>query len=111
MIFSDLPSPAEASDESANGYQSFAQAGNRFPLSGSCLERRIGLADLAADAGEAFLGGLVLVVDIERLGVGASGLIFLSQSFIGQSAAGPGSQIRGLELHRLIQILGGRFGI
>src|SRR5947208_16531099 len=60
------------------------------------LELRIGLADLAADTSEAFFGGLVLVVDIEGLGVRAGGLVFLSQPFIGQTTAGPGSQIRGL---------------
>jgi hypothetical protein len=33
MIFSDLPSPAEASNEEAAVYEGFAQAGNRYPLS------------------------------------------------------------------------------
>jgi len=32
MIFSDLASPAEASDEVQMVAKSFAQAGNRFPL-------------------------------------------------------------------------------
>ncbi|MGA8695532.1 MAG: hypothetical protein WB689_17170 [Xanthobacteraceae bacterium] len=32
MIFSDLASPAEASNETAIGCGSFAQAGNRQPL-------------------------------------------------------------------------------
>jgi hypothetical protein len=32
MIFSDLPSPAEASNEDTSGWRGFAQAGNRFPL-------------------------------------------------------------------------------
>jgi hypothetical protein len=31
MIFSDLPSPAEASNESTNLCEGFAQSGNRFP--------------------------------------------------------------------------------
>jgi hypothetical protein len=31
MIFSDLPSPAEASSGPKSGYQGFAQAGNRHP--------------------------------------------------------------------------------
>jgi uncharacterized FlgJ-related protein len=37
MIFSDLTSPAEASNESANGCSGFAQAGNRLPLFGIML--------------------------------------------------------------------------
>jgi hypothetical protein len=32
MIFSDLASPAEASDETTSGYRGFAQAENRYPL-------------------------------------------------------------------------------
>jgi hypothetical protein len=32
MIFSDLPSPAEASNPDGEPRQGFAQAGNRFPL-------------------------------------------------------------------------------
>jgi len=32
MIFSDLPSPAEASCEQISGWQSFAQAENPSPL-------------------------------------------------------------------------------
>jgi hypothetical protein len=31
MIFSDLPSPAEASSQTTNRATGFAQAGNRFP--------------------------------------------------------------------------------
>jgi hypothetical protein len=34
MIFSDLPSPAEASSQTMNRAKGFAQAGNRFPLFG-----------------------------------------------------------------------------
>jgi hypothetical protein len=34
MIFSDLPSPAEASSRSNDSAKGFAQAGNRFPLFG-----------------------------------------------------------------------------
>src|SRR5437667_10123090 len=34
MIFSDLPSPAEASSQMMNRARGFAQAGNRFPLFG-----------------------------------------------------------------------------
>ena len=40
-------------------------------------KRRIGLADLAADAGEAGLRRLIFAVDVERLGVGAGGLVLL----------------------------------
>jgi hypothetical protein len=38
---SDLPSPAEASNERTRGWLGFAQAGNRFPLFGImlCLQR------------------------------------------------------------------------
>jgi hypothetical protein len=31
MIFSDLPSPAEASSQTMNRAKGFAQAGNRYP--------------------------------------------------------------------------------
>jgi hypothetical protein len=31
MIFSDLPSPAEASSQTMSRAKGFAQAGNRFP--------------------------------------------------------------------------------
>ncbi|HET8920900.1 MAG TPA: hypothetical protein VFN27_14635, partial [Xanthobacteraceae bacterium] len=37
MIFSDLASPAEASNERASGWRGFAQAGNRYPLFGIML--------------------------------------------------------------------------
>jgi len=37
MIFSDLPSPAEASSQTANCAKGFAQAGNRYPLFGIML--------------------------------------------------------------------------
>jgi len=37
MIFSDLPSPAEASNEPTRSWLSFAQAGNRYPLFGIML--------------------------------------------------------------------------
>jgi hypothetical protein len=37
MIFSDLPSPAEAASKTTTGAMGFAQAGNRFPLFGIML--------------------------------------------------------------------------
>jgi hypothetical protein len=37
MIFSDLPSPAEASSQWTGRAKGFAQAGNRFPLFGIML--------------------------------------------------------------------------
>jgi hypothetical protein len=37
MIFSDLPSPAEASSQNEQPCQGFAQAGNRYPLFGIML--------------------------------------------------------------------------
>jgi hypothetical protein len=37
MMFSDLPSPAEASSQTANRANGFAQAGNRCPLFGIML--------------------------------------------------------------------------
>jgi hypothetical protein len=37
MIFSDLPSPAEASSQTMNRAMGFAQAGNRVPLFGIML--------------------------------------------------------------------------
>jgi len=38
MILSDLASFAEASNETANGWRGFAQAGNRYPLFGIILQ-------------------------------------------------------------------------
>ena len=38
MIFSDLPSPAEASNHPIIPTKGFAQAGNRFPLFGIMLQ-------------------------------------------------------------------------
>jgi len=37
MIFSDLPSPAEASSRMDGSLEGFAQAGNRYPLFGIML--------------------------------------------------------------------------
>jgi len=37
MMFSDLPSPAEASSQTTDGAKGFAQAGNRYPLFGIML--------------------------------------------------------------------------
>jgi hypothetical protein len=37
MIFSDLPSPAEASSQTTDSTMGFAQAENRFPLFGIML--------------------------------------------------------------------------
>ena len=37
MILSDLPSPAEASNQQVNPGRGFAQVGNRFPLFGIML--------------------------------------------------------------------------
>jgi hypothetical protein len=37
MMFSDLPSPAEASSQMKNRAKGFAQAGNRYPLFGIML--------------------------------------------------------------------------
>jgi hypothetical protein len=37
MIFSDLPSPAEASSRMNGWLEGFAQAGNRYPLFGIML--------------------------------------------------------------------------
>jgi hypothetical protein len=37
MIFSDLPSPAEASSRMTGGAKGFAQAGNRYPFFGIML--------------------------------------------------------------------------
>jgi hypothetical protein len=36
MIFSDLPSPAEASNQTTKRAEGFAQAGNRLPLRIKC---------------------------------------------------------------------------
>jgi len=38
MIFSDLPSPAEASSQMTPSAKGFAQAGNRYPLFGIMSE-------------------------------------------------------------------------
>jgi hypothetical protein len=37
MIFSDLPSPAEAPNETKRRWHGFTQAGNRYPLFGIML--------------------------------------------------------------------------
>jgi len=37
MMFSDLPSPAEASNHTTSSAAGFAQAGNRYPLFGIML--------------------------------------------------------------------------
>jgi hypothetical protein len=37
MMFSDLPSPAEASSQTTDPAKGFAQAGNRYPLFGIML--------------------------------------------------------------------------
>jgi hypothetical protein len=37
MIFSDLPSPAEAPNQTMERNNGFAQAGNRYPLFGIML--------------------------------------------------------------------------
>jgi hypothetical protein len=47
MIFSDLPSPAEASSQTTTGATGFAQAGNRFPLFGIMLENETQICLLA----------------------------------------------------------------
>src|ERR1043166_3921539 len=59
-------------------------------------ERLVGLAHLAADAGEALLGGLVVAVDVERAGIGAGGLFLVAQPLIDIGARGPGLQALGL---------------
>src|SRR5580658_8124082 len=74
-------------------------------------KRRITLAGFAADAGEAGDGRLIFVVDVERLGVGACGLVLVAELLISKPTAGPGAQIRRIELHRLIEIGGGGFGV
>jgi pimeloyl-ACP methyl ester carboxylesterase len=53
-------------------------------------ERLVGVPDLAADAGKAGFRRLVFVVDIERLGIGAGGLVLVAEPLIGKPAAGPG---------------------
>jgi hypothetical protein len=40
MIFSDLPSPAEAPSHSSRYRLGFAQAGNRYPLFGIMLSQQ-----------------------------------------------------------------------
>src|ERR1700751_5824972 len=86
-------------------------APNEYFHATNALKGRIGLADFAANAGKAFLGRLILVIDVERLGIGTRRLVLLAQAFIGQPATRPAPQIERIELHRLIEILGGRFRI
>src|ERR1700681_3933026 len=70
----------------------------------SVVERLIGLPVFAADAGESGAGGLVLLVDVERLGVGAGSLLLVAEALIGEAAAHPGLQVLRLELDRLVEI-------
>src|ERR1700728_1379188 len=67
-------------------------------------KRRISLADLAADAGEALRCRLVFVVDIERLGIRTGGLVLLPEAFISEPSAAPGPRVLWIELHRLVEI-------
>ncbi len=59
-----------------------------------CLrpERLIGLARLAADAGEALLGRLVIGLDVERARIGAGGLLLVAEPLVDEGARGPGLQ-------------------
>ncbi len=58
MIFSDLPSPAEASSHNDDRCQGFAQAGNRPPLFGIMLWL-FPAANLAASCPANFAGHFV----------------------------------------------------
>ena len=62
----------------------------RGAANAACSKRLIDLPGLAADAREALLGRVVLLVDVERLGVGAGGLLLVAEPLVGKPAAGPG---------------------
>src|SRR6516164_6841713 len=74
-------------------------------------ERLIRLPGLAADAREARFRRLVLVVDIERLGVGPGGFFLVAETLVSKPAARPGLQALRLHLYRFVEIAGRRFGV
>jgi hypothetical protein len=66
MIFSDLPSPAEASNQTTASAQGFAQAGNRFPLFGIMLYY---FSSQSAHFGtESLPHGMIGTLEVEFLG-------------------------------------------
>src|SRR5579863_4798722 len=78
-----------------------ARSGSANGRSSKC---RIGLADLAADAGESLLRRRIFVVDIERLRIGAGGLVLLPETLVSEPPAAPGPHILRIELHRIVEI-------
>src|SRR3954447_20016105 len=74
-------------------------------------KRLIALAQLAADAGEALLGRLVRLVDVERAGVGAGRLLLVAQPLVGEGARGPGLKVLWLGRYRFVEIGGRRLEI
>ena len=72
-------------------------------------KRLVGLPGAAADAGKALLGRIVILADVERLGVGAGRLLLVAEALVSQAAAGPGGEALRLRLYRLVEI--GRGGL
>ena len=53
----------------------------------------------------------MLLVEVERLGVGPRGLLFLAEPLIGEAPTGPGVQAVRLDRHRIVEIARRGFGV
>src|SRR5689334_19241200 len=70
-------------------------------------ERLICRSGFAADTREAFLRGVVLFADVDRLGVGAGGLFLVAEPLVGKATAVPGIEIARIDRHGVVEIVGG----
>src|SRR6185312_6779741 len=75
------------------------------------IERLIAPAELAADAGEALHGGIVVAADIERARVGSGGLLLVLHALVGEAAAGPGLDALRIEQDRVVEVAGRRLEV
>src|ERR1700744_2893071 len=75
------------------------------------IERLIAASELAADAGEALRGGVVVAADIERPRVGAGGLLLVLHPLVGEAAAGPRLDVLRIEQDRVVEIACGRLEV
>src|SRR5215469_16559617 len=71
---------------------------------GGSIERLVSLAVFAADAGEALLGLLVVLFDVERLGIRSRRFFFLTQTLIGKPAADPRLGVLRLQLDGIVEV-------
>src|SRR5437016_240645 len=102
----DAAEPAQIVDAQINTsyWRREMSARRDMPGGAAGLERLIGHARLAADAGEALLGGLIVALDTDRLGVGGGGLLLVAELLIGEAAARPGIEATRLDLDRIVEI-------